>query len=242
MSRVRVVCFPWAGASAAVFLRWQHAVAPVADLAIVELPGRGTRVGERPFTSLDEAVSFSVSSGRLDTGGSDYILFGHSMGATIAFECAREMRRQGRRQPVALIVSGATAPQLPQTAPRRSDLPDAELIGSLGELAGTPREVTESAELMALLLPGLRADLHAVETYAYREALPLAMSIHAFGGTDDAEATPGDVAAWQQQTTGPFALQIMPGGHFFLKTSESAFLALFTSAIRSATAHVALHH
>jgi medium-chain acyl-[acyl-carrier-protein] hydrolase len=229
---LRVYCFPWAGASAQHFWRWQRAMPVGVQVRPYELAGRGARLGEVPRRDLAATVRECAQALDRDPAGR-CVFFGHSMGALIAFELTRALRAAGARGPAALIVSGAPAPHLPRDERRRSALPHDELLGALRDLAGTPDELLANAELMELLLPVIRADLHAVETHEYRPQPPLDVPIWAFGGLDDHDVPEESIEQWRHHTRAPFQARMLQGGHFFIQSREEAFLGLLVKALGS---------
>jgi medium-chain acyl-[acyl-carrier-protein] hydrolase len=156
--------------------------------------------------------------------GRPYALFGHSMGAMIAFEVARRLRRAGAPQPVHLFASACRAPQLNDFRSRTFDMPHGELIQALRRLNGTPQEILESDELMEFFVPLIRADLQLTQTYVCPPEPPLSCPISAFGGLQDPEETPERLAAWHEQTDADFELLMFEGDHFFLHTQSSLLL------------------
>jgi medium-chain acyl-[acyl-carrier-protein] hydrolase len=217
-ARVRLFCFPYAGGGASVYRAWANDLG--ADIAVcpVQLPGRGNRLSEPPCTRLSRLVDV-LADVLLPQLGTSFALFGHSMGALIGFELARELWRRRGVEPVHLFVSSHRAPQL---APRESpihQLPADAFIARLRRLNGTPPEVLGNAELMELALPILRADFELCETYVFRATEPLRCPISAFGGLSDADVSRDELVAWQSQTEGPFSVRMFTGDHFFLSDS-----------------------
>jgi medium-chain acyl-[acyl-carrier-protein] hydrolase len=148
-----------------------------------------------------------------------YVLAGHSVGAVIAFELARLARARGRPAPAALIVSGARSPGTPRRESDLHPLPEAEFVTALDErYGGIPPAVRSQPELLALLLPLMRADVSVYETYALRPEAPLDCPILALGGRTDVHVTEDDVLAWRTHTRGRFEAQFFPGGHFFIQS------------------------
>jgi medium-chain acyl-[acyl-carrier-protein] hydrolase len=214
---VRLFCFPYAGGSASVYRGWPAQVGTDIEVCAVQLPGRYSRVKEPPFRAVGELVPAIAAelAGHLDK---PFAFFGHSMGALIAFELARHLRRTRRLEPVHLFVSGHRAPQLPNKRRPTYDLNDVEFIAELRRLQGTPQELLDDAGLMQLAMPLLRADFELSERYDYRPEAPLGCPITAFGGTRDLDI--GDaVAAWREQTSGRFALHMIEGDHFFINAA-----------------------
>ncbi len=152
-----------------------------------------------------------------------FVLFGHSVGALLAFEGARGPRPlhvAGRR---AALVSGHTPPQIQSRTKRLHLLPDAELLEEIRRLDGIPLEIMNHREMLDLLLPALRADLTLDETYVYTAEVPLDCPILALGGRDDPEVLFADLAQWNLHTRSRFSLKTFPGGHFFLQSSPELF-------------------
>jgi medium-chain acyl-[acyl-carrier-protein] hydrolase len=224
---LRLFCFPYAGGGALAYHQWWRELPPEIDVVPVELPGRGHRMREparRSFPGLISEIEAAISP-HLDI---DFALFGHSMGATIAFELVRQLRRRGLPQPRLLIVSGRRAPQLPADDPPTYNLPEAEFIAELHKLNGTPKEVLDSQELMSLMLPLLRADFELIQTYQFTPDAPLSCPISAYGGTEDSELPRNRLLPWREQTTGEFSLRMLTGDHFFLRSSQTELLRLIS--------------
>ncbi|MEU0411605.1 alpha/beta fold hydrolase [Streptomyces griseorubiginosus] len=142
-------------------------------------------------------------------------LFGHSMGATLAFELARSWEESGST-PHALFVSARTAPSRHRTGGTVHLRTDEELIERIRSLDGTDRQVLDDEELLRLALPVLRADYKAAETYAYRSGPPLNCPVHAFTGDQDPLVNEHEARAWADHTRAAFTLHTYTGGHFYL--------------------------
>lgn len=222
-ARLRLYCFPHAGGGMASFHGWQEALGDRVAVCPARFPGRESRASEAPLRRMEELVAALAAalSRRLDT---PFAFFGHSMGAAVAFELTRFLRRNRQPQPVALFVSAARAPQFRRDWKPGPEPDDEQLWEELRRLEGVPREVLENKELMRLVLPALRADSALYRNYVYTEEPPLACPIWAYGGLNDPNVTREHLAAWAEQTTESFALRQFPGGHFFLQSSEELFL------------------
>ena len=223
-ARVRLICLPHAGGGAALDRPWSAEAVPALDVVPVQLPGRERRLRERPFTAMAPLVE-ALAGALAPVLDRPFALFGHSLGAWVGFELARHLRAVGGPQPMRLFVSGSRAPHLPDTRPAIHDLPGSEFVAALGRLGGTPDEVLDHPDLMALLEPVLRADFAIADTYAYRPEEPLPFPISAFSGTADALAPPPTVAAWAALSQGQFRQRTLPGGHFFIQEQRAAILA-----------------
>jgi surfactin synthase thioesterase subunit/glycosyltransferase involved in cell wall biosynthesis len=230
----RIFCLPWAGGGALPYRAWREPLSPLAAVAPVRLPGRETRAGEPPFERMGPLIAALLAEIRpyLDT---PFLLFGHSMGAGIAFELARALRRAGLPQPVSLHVSGARAPQyrLNHVPPPEPSLRD--FIEELRRLEGFPPSVLNNPELLKLALPALLSDARLYRHYAYTPDEPLGMPLFAYGGEADPNVTTQHLDAWAAQTTGPFQRRDFQGGHFYLEPSQTSLLAALQADITRAS-------
>ncbi len=221
---LRLFCFPYAGAGASIFCPWTAQLAPDIEVVPVQLPGRENRLSEPLFTQISPLVE-ALSYHLLPYCDRPFALFGHSVGALVAFEFARYLRRHDYHQPLHLFISGREAPQLRPSSPPIHPLPDPEFIEKLRQYNGMPDTLLQNPELMALFIPILRADLAINENYNYYSEAPLNYPISAFAGLDDCEATQEEMAPWSQETCHQFTLNLVPGDHFFIKSQPLPILA-----------------
>jgi medium-chain acyl-[acyl-carrier-protein] hydrolase len=215
-ARLRLFCFPYAGGGALVFRNWSDGLPADVEVCPVQLPGRGTRLMEHPFTQLPPLVA-ALAQALSPLLDKPFAFFGHSLGALVSFELARQLRRQYGVHPVRLFVSAGRAPQIPHRGPPIHILPEKEFLAELRRLNGTPSELLDHKELMVIMLPLLRADFAVYETYVYSSEPPLNCPISAFGGLQDRKVNNSDLEAWRAQTNISFSLRMFPGDHFFLK-------------------------
>ncbi|MBD9723943.1 thioesterase II family protein [Streptomyces caniscabiei] len=211
---VRLLCLPHAGGSASAYHPMALALAPAADVLAAQYPGRQDRYAEPPASSvreLAERIAEAVS------GDDDrpLALFGHSMGALVAYEVALALQTAGR-PPARLFVSGRRAPSTPWTGPRLHLGSDAELLRAVRRLGGTDGQVFEDEELVQLVLPALRGDYRALETYEPRPDDRLSCPLTVLTGDADPVTPVADARAWAGHTDGPTELCVFPGGHFYL--------------------------
>ncbi len=194
------------------------------EVCRIQLPGRENRLREPPFNQIASLVEVlaQVIEPYLSV---PYVFFGHSVGALVAFELARQLRKLNRLGPAHLFVSGRRAPQIFDRDPPIHKLPDAEFVRELGRrFDGIPEAVRQDAELMNVLLPMLRADIAIDETYVYLDEEPLDSPISAFGGLQDPKVSHDDLGAWRNQTRGTFSQRMFPGNHFFLQSAQALLL------------------
>ncbi|MCW6050908.1 thioesterase II family protein [Lyngbya sp. CCAP 1446/10] len=222
-AKLRLFCFHYAGGGALSFRAFPGNLPPDVEVCPIELPGRGFRLLETPFTEIEpviEALCLKI----LSSLTKPFAFFGHSMGALVSFELARLLRQEYNQSPLHLFVSAHRAPQVPDRDPPIHALPEAEFLRQLCRYNGTPKAVLENAELMELLLPTLRADFAVVENYAYSQEPPLDCPIAAFGGLQDWKVGAEELEAWRKQTNSAFSLEMFPGDHFFLHSDQTLLL------------------
>jgi medium-chain acyl-[acyl-carrier-protein] hydrolase len=175
----------------------------------------------------------SAISGALDR---PFALFGHSLGASIAFELAGYLKAHFGKEPAHLFVSGNRPPHLPRTKPLLYNVPEAEFRAEVARLNGTPQGILDNAEAMAMVIPILRADFELIDTYRYQERPLLACPIRAFGGLQDPEVLRDELSEWQRHTASSFSLSMMPGDHFFITQSEPQLLSILSTVLQRITA------
>lgn len=216
---LHLYCLAHAGGDARMFVPWAKALPGGVSLRPIQLPGHGERVHEQPPRILEEMVE--AVTARLAAADSPFALFGHSLGAVLAYEAAHRLRAGGCPQPVRLFVSGHRAPHLPMRETPIAGLPEAEFTQRLRELSGTPEALLGHPGFLRLLLPALRADFDVSERYRCAERPPLDCPVVAYGGLGDPDVPPRDLAGWVAHTTGPFRVGTFPGGHFYLRPQEA---------------------
>jgi medium-chain acyl-[acyl-carrier-protein] hydrolase len=218
-ANVRLFCLPYAGGGTAVYKPWMHLAPSTLQVCPIQLPGREHRLSEPAFTRMDALLDAMIEGigTYLDR---PFAIFGHSMGALLAFELARALRRRGMPQPVHLFLSGHRAPQLPDRRPPIHQLDDDEFWSALRRLGGTPDEVLEHRELMDLVAPTLRADFALCETYPWTAEAPLDIPLSLFGGTDDPNVDQDELEAWRETTQAPVSVRMFAGNHLYLLKSQ----------------------
>lgn len=231
-----LLCLPYAGARGSVFQPWGRGLPSPVELYAADLPGRDRLIRHPPITAMAELVG-ELATAVTPLLGCQFGVFGHSMGALVAFELLRELRRRGGPQPGVLFVSGHAAPHSDDRRPPLHQLPEPEFLEQLRTLCGIPDEVFANAELLELFSPVLRADFRLCETYEFYHEEQLECRIVALGGRDDAEVRPRDLEAWRDQTTGTFRLEQFQGGHFFIHSDERSVLRLVRDELEAMVGH-----
>jgi medium-chain acyl-[acyl-carrier-protein] hydrolase len=231
--RVRLFCFPHAGGGASAYFPWGAAL-PEMEVLALQLPGREGRLREPPFHDFGQ-LRAAVLAALLPLLDGPFVFFGHSMGALLAYELARDLARAGRPLPAHIYVSGRRSPLVRDTDGPLHALPDAAFADALERrFGGLPAVIRAEPELLALFLPILRADITALERHEFAAGAPLPVPITALGGTDDVQARLELLQAWAPLTSASLATQRLPGGHFYLHERRAEFL----QALR---AHLASH-
>jgi medium-chain acyl-[acyl-carrier-protein] hydrolase len=224
-ARARLFCFPHAGGSAAAFRLWPQRLPQELEVCAVQLPGRGGRLREPALESIPAMVEALIPA-LLPKMDLPFAIFGHSMGSSVAYALAQELAARGGPLPGHLFVSARRPPRMADTEPPMHVLPDNEFVAEMNRrYAAIPAEVLAEADLMAMLLPSLRADMLALETYRPGSTPALACPVTAFGGTDDSRAPAAHLEAWRDETRSAFRVRQFSGGHFYLDTRRDELLA-----------------
>jgi medium-chain acyl-[acyl-carrier-protein] hydrolase len=224
MARVRLVCFPHAGAGALAYRRWSNALPAEIESFAAQAPGREDRGREAPFTGWRALVDAAVEAlGALR--GLPIGLYGHSLGAIQAFEVARGLSARGASPPVALVVSGHAWPGRKAGMPRLSALPDSELLVAMENRYGAPHAPAfADPEIRAATLPTLRADLALLEAYTPSAVPRLACPIVVHAGDDDPSTRGSPLGAWGEESSVGCRVRMFAGAHFFNDQSLGAVL------------------
>jgi len=226
---IRLICIPPAGGGVSSFRGWSERLG-IAEVGLVELPGRGSRLREPVVASVPAAVHGLVDAivrGRV----APTALFGHGLGATIAFEAARYL--QARSWPLlALFVSGRRAPSLPSSGPVLSGLQLEHLVEQAQRRSdGIPLDAALDRDSIQLLIPGVRADFEMLDGYVYQPGAPLRCPIVACGAASDPDVPPNDLSAWRAETSARFSLHTLAGDASYLQREREAVTALIANQL-----------
>ncbi|MFY9226696.1 MAG: thioesterase II family protein [Blastocatellia bacterium] len=232
-AKLRLFCFPYAGGGSSVFRTWSDNLPDWVEVCPIQLPGRENRILEKPFHQMSDLVK-SVAQAIKPYLDLPFALFGHSMGAWIAFELAHHLNKNFDLLAQHLFVSGRFAPQIADNKTLHK-LPDKEFREKLEMYGGTPKAVLESDELMELLAPLLKADFSICETYVYQQNSPLTCPISVFGATTDHLVEPDSLIEWKKETSNSFRVEIFNGDHFFLRNYQKELLTSITKDLEILT-------
>lgn len=231
----QLFCFPHAGGGPSFFRPWCARLQPEIAVRRVLLPGRESRLEEPPFRHIADLVEplCAALEPYLDQ---PYALFGHSMGAVVAYEVARRLSGADTVSPSCLIVSGRRAPGLAGNRRRLSALSDDEFLAEVARLNGIPPEVLSEPELLSMLLPALRADFELAETYRPLPGSRLDCPVISYLSTSDPETDYDGVLSWREMTSGEFTMRVFRGDHFYLKGGRPDVLSAVREDLRFAAA------
>jgi surfactin synthase thioesterase subunit len=215
-------------------MRWSDRLTEV-ELWGLQLPGRGSRLDERPKATMEELIEAIVTEVPFTN---PFVFFGHSLGALVAYETAVALRDRGLPGPQELFLSAYRAPHLHVPGGDTHTLSAPALLAAVEqEHGGLPDDARDDPELLALMTAGLRADLGIVASYRHAPTAPLHCPVTVLGGDRDHESA-DDLAAWSRHTTGRTNLQVFPGDHFYFREQTDDVLAFLATALdqRSARA------
>lgn len=213
----RLVALPHAGGSASFFLPLAQALGPDVEVLGIQYPGRQDRHTEKMIDNVPELVE--EIHPRITTWTDlPLVLFGHSMGAVLAFELARLLEQAPSSSMAGLIVSGRRAPSIRREDDNVHRLDDQGLIAEIRSLNGTDAAFLDDDELVRMILPVVRNDYKAIETYRYRPGPALRCPVHVLTGDADPRVSVNEARAWRDHTDGAFQFRIFTGGHFYLTT------------------------
>lgn len=221
--QTRLFCFHHAGGSASFFKTWHKGLPDSVEVCAIQLPGRWERVREPCFRRLDPLIDamFDPMKNFMDR---PFVLFGHSLGALIAYEFAKKLLACGH-SPTRLVCSARRAPHVAAALPFTHQLSDKELLERLRTRSSSDPDGGQSLNIQNALLPVVRADFEIGESYTCSPSDPLPIPIDVFGGNQDTQVDQHGLTEWQAYTSTGFSLSMFDGKHFYLRTQEQQVLA-----------------
>jgi len=234
-SRLTLFCIPHAGGGSSIYRDWASELAPEVNVKRLQLPGREARFSEPPLTTLDAALADLLRAARPETSR-PFALFGHSMGALLAFELAYRLREITARDPVHFFVSACRAPHFPPLPAPCSHLPQKDFIDIIERrYGGIPSAVLADHDMMEALLPAMRADFKILERYRLSDRKPLNCPISVFGGWKDTATPLSALEAWRQYTSCDFNVRMLEEGHFYLQSQKPLLINEIRTALSNST-------
>ncbi|HEX3048418.1 MAG TPA: thioesterase domain-containing protein [Bacillota bacterium] len=214
---LKLFCLPYAGGSGMIYNQWKKSFHGLIQLCPIELAGRGVRFSEPFYASIAQAVDDVYELIKNELEQTPYAFFGHSMGSLLIYELVRKIENSGFAGPVHLFLSGRYPPHIIKRDIIYHLLPDAELKSEILKMGGTPKEVFENPELLAVYMAILRADYKILETYQFIPGNQVLNSpLTVFRGKEDESVTGDDLLKWRQYTKNECEIHEYEGGHFFI--------------------------
>ena len=231
MKKVKLFCIPYAGGSASIYLRWKKYFKEQVEIYPIELAGRGKRFDERPYTNVEEILNDIYASIKDKINDGQYMIFGHSMGAILAYELIHLINSKGDRKPQHVFFSGKGAPHIQAFKESIYTLPDDEFMKKIYSLGGTSKKLLEEKELFKIFITILKADYEAIEKYEYRDrSYKFEFPISILNGIED-KLTKGCIYQWRIHTEKECDVYDFPGGHFFVNDNIKEISEIIQSKI-----------
>ena len=233
-AEMRLICLPHAGGGASGFHPLAALLPRDVEMLTVQLPGRESRLSEPPFRRMEPLID-RLSDAVAPLLDRPYALFGHSMGALIAYELSRSFERERLPLPRTTIVSGRRAPTVPNTEAPLHRLPDDQFVEALvARYDAIPKVIRDEPELMALFMPVLKADFEVFETHRHAESSPLDGALAIYGGRADPQTR--QMEGWAELYAGPCRTRLFDGGHFYLADQRRALADALAEDVLGAVA------
>ncbi|GLS26649.1 thioesterase II family protein [Marinibactrum halimedae] len=224
LGKTKLFCFPYAGGNASTFARWHESLPQHLAVLGLQMPGRASRLMEAPIDNMEQLTTMIADQMSFHING-DYVMFGHSLGARVAFEVAVKLMERGVPSPNYFLASGSPAPSLKRTEAPIYDLPETEFIEELRKKGGTPELILQNEELKSIFLPALRADFKMVDHYRQSDR-KLKVRAHVFYGVEDNTISTESAMGWKYHFTESCAFHAVNGDHFFIDNNREDVLSL----------------
>jgi medium-chain acyl-[acyl-carrier-protein] hydrolase len=234
-ARLRLFCFTYAGASAQSFLTWNDHVPDFIEITGVELPGHGRRLFDgKPFNTYEPTAQYIADTLEpiLDR---PYALFGHCLGAVLAYEATRILKQRGAPEPVHLFTSGTRGPHYGIPIADVDNMDDEKFIEHFNNVYGASMDLLKDPQMRPLILPIVRADAHMTQIYHYQPGERVGYDVTAVAGERDPDVNLEQMRGWQQHTTGTVTTRLYPGDHFFFLQRARQMLGDFSRQLAAYT-------
>lgn len=222
--KIQIICLPYSGGSGFAFQALAKYWTKSWQVHTITYPGRGRRIREELVYTTEALVndSWEQMKGILQE---PYILFGHSLGSTLAYLLAHKARETGYPLPAHLFLSGKGGPSLPSVQPCRYLFSKTEFKEKLKSYGGISDEILYNKDAFDFFEPIIRADFQAIETWQYTKKTPLNIPATVITGTKE-DMTELDIRLWQKEFIPEVSFKKMNGNHFFLFNQSWQFVKL----------------
>lgn len=229
-AKIRLFCFPYAGGGCSTYLPWGKELHNEVELVVVQPPGRGARIMDPLFDDMEKLVAelYLAIQSKLDI---PYVFFGHSLGSRVAFELLTLIADNKQPLPLHFFASGSRAPHIPFTGEKSYSLPEESFKEKLKNLNGTPPEILENDELMALFIPILRADFRIAETYHHTQHKQFTIPLSILGGDKDSGVTEEHLNRWKNLFIEESKIYKIIGDHFFIDSNSKSVLPILNRVL-----------
>jgi medium-chain acyl-[acyl-carrier-protein] hydrolase len=214
-SEVQLICFPFAGSGASLFYPWVNSLSSKFEVWAFQAPGHEELMDQELITDLEQMNKYILQK-IIPILKPPFILFGHSLGAVLAYELTKELQTRNLI-PETLIVSGRQPPHLKSKKASISHLNNEDFINAVFQLNGTPRELLSSHEFLQMAIPILRADFQLAENYQIQIQEKIQCPIKVLGSTLDQWIDAHEITQWSNATENSCEISIFEGDHFHLK-------------------------
>ena len=233
-SGVRLVCLPHAGGSAPFYFPMSRALSPAVDVLSLQYPGRQDRRQDRAIENIGEYAD-AIAAELKPWLDRPTALFGHSMGAVLAFEVTRRLERDLDFVPLVIFASGRRAPS--RYRDESVHLRDDDgIVAEMRVLSGTNPEILGNEEILRMVLPAIRSDYTAIEKYRSEPGAAVRAPITVLTGDNDPRTSLEEAQAWREHTSGAFDIHAFPGGHFFLANHQQQIVKIVSAALNNRSA------
>jgi surfactin synthase thioesterase subunit len=231
-------CLPYAGGSEVIYYKWRRYLNSYINLYPIELKGRGKRIDEGFYESIEEAVDDIFNNVKDEVLNSDYAIYGHSMGGLLAYELYYKIGKMKVRKPSHMFFSGYGAPSIKRKKENIHNLPDCEFIKKVFELGGTPEELINNKELLQVFLPIIRNDFKILENYTYKEREnKIECDISILNGKQD-NISLEEILAWKNHVCRGFKVYNFEGNHFFINNNVKNITNIINKCLSEETSIV----
>ncbi|MFF9035956.1 thioesterase II family protein [Streptomyces sp. NPDC014892] len=229
----KLICLPYAGAGASFYRPWKALAGDALEIVPLQLPGRERLIDEDPYRDAHRAVDGLLAQLREElgeAGGHRVAVFGHSLGAVLAFELAHRLVDEPGVELLHVFVSGSPEPARGRER-RATGLSDEEFLARVGDFAGYHHPALDDPEMREMILPALRADVEMHENYTPSTDLPLQAPLTVVRGEDDDLVGYDDAESWSKVAGRDFEHVEVPGGHMYLTDAAPALVRLIVSTV-----------
>lgn len=211
-----LICLPYAGGSEGIYINWTNYLDNSIKIFPISLKGRGRRFYEDFYKNLDEAIDDIFSNIKNEIKDDEYSIYGHSMGALLAYELYYKIKENNLTEPKHIFFSGYGSPNINKSKDDIYKLSDEDFIKAIIELGGTPKEVFENKELLEIFIPVLRSDFKLLSKYSYtRREDKINCDISIFNGKEDS-ITEEEILGWIDLSNNQVDIYNFDGDHFFI--------------------------